>query len=121
MKAAAMPPHSDTVNQPEAPASASEAHGGGPGIQPLARYIPRERIDIDQCLDVLCQTPAGEKAVASLWMGLLEFGEAISEERMCAQDHAYTDLVIQAILFGDYENVANRIKEHARRRGHEPS
>jgi hypothetical protein len=77
-------------------------------------YTPNNQIDTAKCIQTLAATPAGQKALAALLENLLDHGMEVSEERppegQMEQAKAYTDLVIQAILYGQYEQVANELK-----------
>lgn len=74
-------------------------------------------INVQACIDLLESTPDGQRAVGDLFTGLLQWGEAVSEEGRGEQAEAFCKLVVHAILYGDYETVANALKE-TMRKGH---
>lgn len=82
-----------------------------PTIEPYG--FPKS-IDVHKCIAVLDTTEPGIASLICLWKGLMEWGESVSEHGRGEQAEAFTNLVMQAILFGDYERVFEALKAHMR-------
>lgn len=74
---------------------------------------------IQKAIELLRATPAGQKALASLMEGLLEFGEEVSNhvfpDKRGDQAQAFCDLVVIAITYGLTEDVFIAIREQMRK------
>lgn len=74
---------------------------------------------IQKAIELLKATPAGQKALACLMEGLLEFGEQVSNhvfpDKRGDQAQAFCDLVVIAITYGLTEDVFIAIREQMRK------